>query len=258
MRGVLFSVGPINVYAYGFMVATAVLFGIIYLSLRAKRKGLATSEEILDLTINIILGGIIGARVIFILTELPVYLRNPLSMFSLSSGGLSFYGAVLGAFILGYRYARKAKLPTWELADEIVLFVPLGYSLARVGCFLRGCCYGVPTTLPWALKCAEDDLLRHPTQIYAIIANLLIFLLLYRLRNHRNFPGFLFWLYIELYTVTRFIIEIFRDSQILAFGWLRTTQAVCFLIAGMVFFYLYRRLKSQDWETKNDHQKING
>lgn len=258
MRPVIFSFGPLTVYSYGLMVALAILLGIFWVGNRAKKEGLADFDQITDLAIHILLGGIIGARIVYVLTDLPQYLRDPFSVFYLTSGGLSFYGGVLGAFALGYRYARRAGLPIWKLADVIALYIPLGYSVARIGCFLRGCCYGVPSHLPWALACAaEDDLPRHPTQIYAIIANLLIFLILRRYRKHRYFSGFLFWLYLELYAITRFVIEIFRDSQILAFGWLRTTQAACILIAVGVFFYIRRRLK-EIREINDERAQIKG
>jgi phosphatidylglycerol:prolipoprotein diacylglycerol transferase len=141
---------------------------------------------------------------------------------------------------------------TWRLADLIALYIPLGHILGRVGCLLSGCCYGVETQVPWALPCAAGDLLlRHPTQIYEMLANFLILLvLLYYDRRaqrqpNRYFNGFIFGLYVGLYCLARTVVEIFRDSQIFAFGWLRTTQVFSLGIALVIFTFLLIRQKKQ-------------
>ena len=241
MRPVLFHLGPIPIYSYGTMVALAFLVSLWAVGRRAQKAGLATFDQIIDLSLWVLIGGVVGARLLFVLLELPTYLKNPVSIVLINQGGLSFYGAVLAAFICGAVYVRRKKLPLWPLADVVAPWVALGYSIARVGCLLNGCCYGVPTNVPWALRCAAgDNLLRHPTQIYSMIASLGLFVLLLSVEKKKPFDGFVFWLYIGLYAITRFIIEIFRDSQILAFGWLRTTQAACFLIVLLAAWMIYR------------------
>src|SRR5690554_1521509 len=232
MRNILFSIGSIHIYAYGTAVAVAVLLGVIWVSRTTAKNKIIDLDHLVDLAIRVLIGAIIGARLLYVLLDLPGYLANPISVFFLPDGGLSFYGAIIGGFLWAYAYCKKTGLPLWEIADQVALYIPLGYSIARIGCLLHGCCYGVPTDLPWAMRCAAgDSLLRHPTQIYAIIANLLVFAALWKYRRHQYFKGFLFWLYVELYVITRFVIEIFRESQILAFGWLRTTQAACLVVA---------------------------
>lgn len=250
MRDVLFSIGGIHVYAYGTAVAVAVLLGIIWVGRITAKKGIVDFDHLLDLAIRVLIWAVIGARLLYVLLELPSYLRDPISVLYLPDGGLSFYGAVIGGFLAGYKYSKKAKLPLWPIADQVALYLPIGYAIARIGCLLHGCCYGVTTNLPWAMRCAAgDSLLRHPTQIYAIIASLFIFVVLWFYRSHHYFSGFLFWLYVELYALTRFVVEIFRESQILAFGWLRTTQVACILVALGVFIYMR-------WAMKNKSEKV--
>ncbi|HHU51696.1 MAG TPA: prolipoprotein diacylglyceryl transferase [Firmicutes bacterium] len=250
MRDVLFSIGGINVYAYGTAVAVALLLGVIWVGRMTTQKKIVDFDHLLDLALPIVIWAIIGARLLYVLLELPIYLQDPISILYLPDGGLSFYGAVIGGFLAGYRHCKKSDLPLWRIADQVALYLPIGYAIARIGCLLHGCCYGVPTDLPWAMRCAAgDDLLRHPTQIYAIIASLFIFAVLWLYRKRPYFNGFLFWLYVELYVLTRFVIEIFRDSQILAFGWLRTTQVACLFIALAVLFYLR-------WAMKNRTEKV--
>lgn len=231
MRPILFQIGPVPIYSYGTMVAIAFVIALWMIGRQAQKQGLASYDRIVDLSLWILVSGIIGARLLFVILELPTYIADPFSIFLINQGGLSFYGAVLGGFIGGIIYAKKVSLPVWPLADLIVPWVALGYSIVRIGCLMNGCCYGLPTNVPWALRCASsDNLLRHPTQIYALLASLMIFFLLMALRKRKPFEGFLFWLYIEVYAFDRFIIEIFRESQILAFGWLRTTQVACVLL----------------------------
>ncbi|NLY89801.1 MAG: prolipoprotein diacylglyceryl transferase [Firmicutes bacterium] len=242
MRRVLFSIGRLEIYSYGFMVALALLVGLIWVGKAIEKRGIGKFDLAIDIAVQLFFGGLIGARLFYIVTEYPYYLKNPLAVFRLADGGLSFFGMIIGAFIWGVLYAKRAKLPTWQLADLIAVYLPLGYALARVGCLLNGCCYGVPSKLPWAFVIpAVDNLQRHPTQVYAIIASLLIFVVLWLLRENRYFPGFLFWLYVELYAVSRFIIEFFRETPVIAFGWLRLTQAFCLLvIAGTTAYIIYR------------------
>lgn len=231
MRPILFQIGTVPIYSYGTMVAIAFMVGLWMIGRQTQKEGLAPYDKIVDLSLWILVGGIIGARLLFVLLELPTYLARPLTIFMISEGGLSFYGAVIGGFIGGFVYAKKNTLPVWPLADVIAPWVALGYSIVRIGCLLNGCCYGLPTHLPWAMRCASiDGQLRHPTQIYALLASLMIFFILIALRKRKPFPGFLFWFYIGIYAVTRFVIEIYRESQILAFGWLRTTQVACVLL----------------------------
>lgn len=250
MFPVLFSLGRIQIYSYGLMVALALLLGIIWVGLAAQQRKIATFNQITDFAIYVIVGGLVFAKLLYVICEFETYKREPLAIFSGSAG--SFFGAVIGGVLLGVYYTKKAQISTWHLADVIALYIPLGHMIGRVGCLLSGCCYGVETDLAWAMRCSSaDDLLRHPTQIYEMIGNLLLFIVLWisgrrvEERKERYFPGFIFWLYVGLYSFLRIIIEAFRDSQILAFGWLRTTQVFSLLVAVVVFLYIGYRLKKK-------------
>ena len=250
MYPVLFSIGRLNIYSWGLMVALALLFGIIWVGKSAEKRKVATFDQILDLALYVIVGGFIFAKIVSVLYEFESFRQDPLAFFSGYSG--SFFGAVIGGVLLGVYYTKRAKLDTWRLADVVAVYIPLGHILGRIGCFLGGCCYGVVSDLPWALPCAvSDQLPRHPTQIYEIIGNLFLFAVLFLVsrrqekRGSGHFPGFIFWLYVGLYCLLRIVVEIFRDSQMLAFGWLRITQAFAFPIAVVVFVYICYRLKKE-------------
>lgn len=245
MRPILFHIGSLPIYSYGALVAIAFLLGLWTVIRSVQRCELAPSDRIIDLGLWILVGGIVGARLLFVLLELSYYLKHPLHIFMLNQGGLSFYGSLIGGYVGGVWYAKRQKIPVWPIADIIAPWLAMGYSIVRVGCFLNGCCYGVPSQNAWAMRCAaEDNLLRHPTQLYALVASLIIFGVLMMVRHKKPFHGFVFWLYLGIYGTARFIIEIFRESQILAFGWLRTTQVACVglvLLAGWMIYQGYRR-----------------
>ena len=240
MRPVLFFIFGLPVYSYGVCISLAVMVMVFWAAKNAPRAGF-TAETVVDLTLAVTVGCLIGARIVFVLVEWEYYRAHPWEIFNLRAGGLSFFGAVLGGFVAARFYARHKRLPFWRLADFAVPYVALGYAIGRIGCLLNGCCYGVPTRVPWALPCAAGDpTLRHPTQIYASIGSFLLFILLYRLREHRRFPGFLFFLYLVLYAVMRGIIEIFRDSLRVMGPW-RLTQFGCLLLALFALEEIWRR-----------------
>jgi phosphatidylglycerol:prolipoprotein diacylglycerol transferase len=249
MYPILFSLGKIKIYSYGFMVALTLLLGIIWVGRAAEKRKLATFDQIIDFAFYVIIGGLLFAKILHIIIEFDLFIKEPKALFTGSAG--SFFGGVIGGFLFGVYYTKKKKIPTWELADVIAQYIPLGHILGRVGCLLSGCCYGVPTDVPWALRCSPDHILRHPTQIYEMIGNLLIFIILWQIRKHAEekgktyFPGFIFWLYIGLYAINRTITEFTRESQIMAFGWLRTTQFFCFLTMIVVFPYIAYKFKNQ-------------
>ena len=244
MRSVLFTVLGLPIYAYGTALALAFLVAIVLASRDAAKKGFRP-ETIIDIALALCIGGIIGARLLYVLLELGYYRHHPLEILMIRSGGLSFYGGAVAGFGLAWWYGRLKKLDAWMLADICVPYAALGYAIVRIGCFLNGCCYGVPTGVSWALACKAGDplTLRHPTQLYASAGSFIIFLILFSLRNHRRFKGFLFFLYIGLYAIMRGIVEAFRDDQIL-FASIRTTQVIC-IISVVFAFYMIRRRESR-------------
>ncbi|MEW5865347.1 MAG: prolipoprotein diacylglyceryl transferase [Bacillota bacterium] len=211
MRPILFQIWRIPVFSYGFLLACAFVVGTILGVREARRRGI-DPDKVIDLALYVCIAGIIGSRVLFVLLDIPTYFQDPIKIINLRDGGLSFQGGLASAILVGIWFCRREKINPWVMADVAAPLIPLGYALARVGCLLNGCCYGLPTDLPWALAArAGDETLRHPTQLYAAVLSLVIFAILFRLRNHKKFPGYLMFLYVGLYSISRFIVEIFRD-----------------------------------------------
>jgi len=222
MHPSLFRLGPIEIYSYGVMLMAAFIAAILWAGREAKRRGLQPSQ-IIDLSLWILLLGLLLARLFFILLNLEYYLSQPLSSLFFWQGrlgiqGLSFHGGLAGAILGLLLYSRRAKIPWLTLADICAPAAALGYGIGRLGCFLNGCCYGSPTDLPWGVRfliSPQSSLLTppsHPTQIYSALASWAIFALLLWLRDRLRAPGQLFFAYLGLYSGARFLIEFLRRS----------------------------------------------
>lgn len=234
----LFHIFHFPVHSYGFMLAVAFVVGTLLARMEARRREIP-DECIVDLALWACIGAIIGARVFFVLLEWPYYSQNISAIFSLRDGGLgglSFHGGVIGGVLAGLMVVRRYRQNPWRIADLVAPILALGTAITRVGCLLNGCCFGYVTDVPWALPCALGDPRdRHPTQLYAVAANLLLFLILWRRRCRVKYPGQLALHYVILYSIFRSVIEIWRESQIL-FGPFKTTQAasVLLILAALV------------------------
>lgn len=235
MRSTLFKVFGIPIRAYGLMMVVGFALGIW----RAVRVSLTRyripPERVYDIGIVALVGGVIGARALYILLNPET--ERWAEFYAVWRGGLSFHGGLAAAIAAGWVYTRIAGLRFWDCADLVAPSIALGYAIARIGCFINGCCYGAPTNLPWAVRFGEHGPLTppsHPTQLYASLANLLIFAALVRAERMRRAPGFVFAVYIGLYGVYRFLIEFLRagyTAQIWAFG-LTQAQGVSVLMVA--------------------------
>ncbi len=211
MRPILFQIGRVPILSYGFSLAMAFVLCTI-LGMREARKRDIDPDKVIDLALYLCISGIIGARLLFVLLDIPTYFRDPIQIINLRDGGLTYHGGFFAALLVGIVFCRRSKISGWVMADIIAPLVAFGYAIVRIGCFLNGCCFGLPTGVPWALACrAGDPTLRHPAQLYASLASLVIFIVLYAVKDRKRFPGYLMFLYVGLYSISRFVVEIFRD-----------------------------------------------
>jgi phosphatidylglycerol:prolipoprotein diacylglycerol transferase len=218
MFPVLIRIGPITIHTYGFLIATAFLLGL-WLALRqAAREGLS-KEKVTDIGFYALFAGIIGSRIFFIATEWEHYSSHPADMLKIWEGGLVFYGGVIFAIPVAVWYARRQGLLLWQTADIWAPSIAVGHAIGRLGCFCAGCCYGLPTDLPWGVTFNNPETLAirgvplHPTQLYESAAELLNFVILLAIRRRKAFHGQLFWVYVLNYAVIRALIELFRGDR---------------------------------------------
>jgi phosphatidylglycerol:prolipoprotein diacylglycerol transferase len=243
MRPVLFYLGHFPIYSYGLTLAMAFLVGIAWTRREARRQGL-NPDVIFDLAIYLIIAAVVGGRLGYVLLEWAYYAQYPLAILQIWNGGMSFYGGLFFGLVAGMIFTKKHHLPLGQMADLIAPPLALGYAIVRIGCFLNGCCYGHLTNLPWALDFGDG--LRHPTQLYASLINLAIFVILICQRHRKPFAGYLMWLYLGLYGVYRFCIEFFRESEHVI-SWLTPGQLVSLFLGFLAFSVICRKLLHRRW-----------
>ena len=244
MYPILFYLGSLKIYAYGFFIAIGFVLGLI-LAIRSVRKEGILSERMADLFFIIVLSSLLGSRIFYVLINFDVYRENPLRIIQIWEGGLVFYGGFIFAVVTSLIYMRLSQLPLWRIADLSSPPVALGLFWGRIGCFFAGCCYGKETSLPWGMTFTDPNSLArlhvalHPTQLYEALTNLAIFFFLYRKR--KRFEGQLFWLFILLYAISRFLIEFLRgDPRGTLFGGLfSTSQGIGIFLAFLSLFMLF-------------------
>lgn len=223
MHPICLHIGRLPIYWYGVMTALAFLICLAHLIWLGKQEG-RSAEFVSDLTIWIMLGGIGGARLAYVLAEWPRFAVQPQLILRLDQGGLIYYGGFIGAALLVAIMARRKREPLWPLADFVVTALPLGHAMGRIGCFLNGCCYGLPAVWPWSVR--MHGLLRHPVQLYEASGNLVLYALLLYLYRHRTRPGRIFALYLILYPLLRFSLEFLRGDERLSWRGLTLAQLI--------------------------------
>ncbi len=239
---ILFQFGSLTVYSYGFMLALAILAGTLWLMRKVERKEVS-GQFVIDFVLLGTVAGVIGSRLVYILLYDPgYYLSHPLQIFMLQQGGLAFYGAVLFSLIAAIIYLRWTKIPVLAFLDLAAPSLMLGYAIARIGCFLNGCCYGLPTSLPIGMVFpVVDDLPRYPTQLFSLAAGLLIFLILEWVSPRIRFRGQVVALLFILYGVTRSVIELFRENSTFWGGYHASLAALGVALAGGIWYYYLAR-----------------
>ncbi|MDO8886478.1 prolipoprotein diacylglyceryl transferase [Candidatus Oleimmundimicrobium sp.] len=242
MHPILFKIWPITVYSYGFALAGAFIIGFFLLTAELERKKIETGFAY-DLVLAAIIGGVIGARFFYVLAHLDYFSKYPLQIFFIQEG-LVFYGGLAGGTLAVLSVVYRKKLPVSKIADAVAPCLAIGTAIGRIGCFLNGCCYGKPTNIFWAVKFPGVPLTRHPTQIYDLIYNLIIFCIIWSLRKKINKDGMIFWFYLFFYSIGRFSVEFFRVSALVLWG-LTMAQIISiglFLVSLMILLKKYSLL----------------
>jgi phosphatidylglycerol:prolipoprotein diacylglycerol transferase len=240
----LFELGPVTVYTYGVLLAAAYLLGLKLAMARAKARGL-DANRVLDLGIYIIISALIGAKLLLFATDAEMFVEYPRELLTLARSGGVFYGGLILAVAVALFYIRRIGLPLWTTTDVFAPGIALGHVVGRFGCLFAGCCFGKPTTMPWGITFHDTfaatnvgtplGVPLHPTQLYEAGAELMILIVLLTTeRKGRSFPGRTFWLYMLLYSISRFVIEFYRgDDRGNPIGMLSTSQLISVLLAPL-------------------------
>lgn len=244
---VLLKIGIFEIRYYGLIFVLSFLIAYFILVYLAKERKLKLNkEDIADLILYLIISIVIGSRLFYVIFyNLKFYLSNPLQIFAVWHGGLSFHGGLIGAIIGALFFCKKKKISFYEIADIVVIPAALGLALGRIGNFINGELYGRITNLPWAVKFKDAEGFRHPSQLYESLKNFIILGILWFIRN-KNLPkGFLFWSFVTMYSCLRFFVEFFRepDMQLGFIIYNLTMGQILCIITFFIGIYSLFRLK---------------
>jgi phosphatidylglycerol---prolipoprotein diacylglyceryl transferase len=276
LRPVLFSVHAfgqqLGLHTYGVAIAVAFLVAIFVSTRTAARTG-EDAEKVRDLCFWLLVSSLIGARLLFIATNVPDYVRlcrdehDCFRALRVWEGGLVFYGGFFGALLTGLWYMRRHAMPFWRTADILAPSVALGHFFGRLGCFASGCCWGAEAhghALAWATRFGPDSLVfqdyvargalpvdaqvtpaLHPVQLYEAGGDLVLFFALYLLSRRKRWDGQVLVAYLIGYAALRFVLELYRGDAARKFlvASLSTSQAIALgsIALGLALWLVRRR-----------------
>jgi phosphatidylglycerol:prolipoprotein diacylglycerol transferase len=250
---ILIELGPIRVGWYGLMYVFGFLASYLLVRYQMRKKDFGVSKlEVENLFFYLILGLIIGARLGYVLFyDLKMYLADPLEIFAVWRGGMSFHGGLIGVLIVGILFSWKNRKSFWKIADLFIVTAPIGLGLGRIGNFINGELYGRVTQVPWGMVFQKDkDLLpRHPSQLYeSALEGGVLFLILWFLKDKKLPAGGLLAFFLSLYGAFRFFVELFREPDpqlgfILGPFTMGQTLSSFMIIGGIILFLYLKRKK---------------
>ncbi len=258
MHPILFEIGPLTVRTYGLLLAVSFMVGILLALRRSRARGL-NQNKMVNMSLLIMLSGIVGARIMYVIPHWNEFSANPLDIISpfQSSGsigltGLTLYGGFIAAVLASILYLRMNRLSVWKACDAFAPSIALGIGISRIGCFMNGCCFGLPTesalgvVFP-AFSAAGSfypDISLHPAQLYNAVLGFGLFSLLMWLDRKPRFDGFVFAMLLITEPVTRFFVDLFRyyESSMtlgnLGGAVLSVNQGISIALCGVGFLLL--------------------
>jgi phosphatidylglycerol:prolipoprotein diacylglycerol transferase len=235
---IIFSIGHIQIGWYGTFIALGVAVALWLTAREAQRRGMIP-DEIYNGAPWVIGAGIVGARLFHVIDNWETYAANPPAIFG--TAGLAIYGALIGGFIAVVVYTRVRRLALGRLLDAAAPAIPLAQAIARIGCFINGDNYGVPTNppLPWSVVWTSPNAMvpdrtiaYQPAQLYEAVWNLIVFGIVWKLRDRVRGEGVLFLIYATLYSFGRFFISFVREDNIY-FANLRQAQIIALAVMAL-------------------------
>lgn len=257
---------PLALHTYGVLIAAGFVLVTQMLTREARRMGEPDPDRYADLAFYLLLVGLVGSRILFIIVNWADYKHNVAEIFMFWRGGLVFYGGFLLALAYAVWWAKRHHESFFKIADLYIPMVAFNHAWGRLGCLSAGCCYGRPTTSPLGIQFpvesavqltqhaqgligfADRPLPVHPTQIYEAAGEMCLFVFLVWFRNRKRFHGQLLLIWLAIYPVLRSTIEIFRGDTERGFvvkGLLSTSQFISIFVVLLALALMLARLKQR-------------
>ena len=251
---VALSLGPLELRWYGLMYVVGIAVGLLAAWPYARSRGI-TQDQLLNTAFIAIAAGLIGARLYYVIQQpLGPYLAEPWRILAFWEGGMAFYGAIFAVVLAIIITAWRMRVSIWKFLDTAVLFAVVGQFFGRIGNIINGDVIGYPTNLPWGFIYAHPnsfpprhDIAYHPAAVYEILINIILFGLLWWMRN-RVKPGILFFTYVFAYSLSQIIVFFWRDNEIVFWGLKQAqiTEIGVIIAAGIGFlWYWYWRRRPE-------------
>lgn len=247
MHNELFTIGPITIYGYGLMIAIGIMAAYLNTERLAKKAGL-DPEPVFNILIIGVSFGIVGAKLLYYITVLDEIIANPKTLLNLTEGFV-VYGGIIAGILAAALYCKRKNLTFFRYLDAAAPSIALAQGFGRIGCFLAGCCYGMPIDTPFSITFthsayAPNNIPLFPSQLVSSAFDFLHFFLLCALYKRNRTPGKIGAFYLIFYSIGRFIIEFFRgDLERGNIGTLSTSQfiSVFVAIAGIILVILLQK-----------------
>lgn len=255
MNPILIEIGPITIRYYGLMYAVAILVGLALIRRDVRRRGLPiTDDDVVNFVLIAVASGILGARAYYVAFNWNFYGQYWKEIPAIWHGGLAIHGGIAGGVLAGWWFVRRHNLPFLVMADVAAPSLILGQAFGRFGNFMNGDAHGVPTSMPWGVVFPPYSIAGqefpnipiHPTMLYEMTFNLMIFIVLFRSRLRPAKDGFIFCLYLVLYSAGRFVVSFLRADSLML-GSFRAAHVVSLLLIALAGGYI---VKEQLWQSR--------
>jgi phosphatidylglycerol:prolipoprotein diacylglycerol transferase len=258
---IAFTIGTFTIRWYGIMVALAIVV-LLAIIIRCTDRLFVPRDIFYNFFLWSVVGGLLGARLVHVIDHVAnnwdYYSIHPgeVGKYIFGFAGLALYGAIIGAILAILIYARVRRVPFSNLIgvfDCLAVGAPVAQAIGRVGCIINGCCYGIPSSLPWSFiythpnsACSLLNVPLHPAQLYFLLWNLIVFAIIWKLQRKLKPQGSLFLLYLCLYSAGDFALRFFRDNEVICCG-LQQGQLISLtiLILALSLLIIVRRRAKQ-------------
>lgn len=244
------KLGPITIFTWGLFTALAFLVAILLIVRYGKKIGLK-EDNAYGICFYILLGAIIGSRLLFVISNLSIFTADPLEVFRVWHGGMDFLGGLAGGILGAFIFVKIKKLRLGVYFDLVAPYIALGHAIGRIGCILGdGGHLGKPTNLPWGI--VHEGVARHPGAFYEMLVLIVLFFVLIQLRKRKLEKGVLFLYYIIGYSILRFGIDFLRADPTY-YGLTGTQWGV--ILAAIISVVLIARIKKKARARQPTEQK---